>query len=113
MTNPECQKDSLPHPMISRNAQEKLAGESRPVRLGSVIFQLLIASLNTANMQFAWLQSVALASFIRGMLGGICVTERETWVAVGLLLTGMALLASYIPARRAARVDPMVARWYP
>jgi putative ABC transport system permease protein len=56
--------------------------------------------------------SFALTGFIRGMIYGIRVTDPATYVAVGLLLTGVALLASYIPARRAAEVDPMVALRY-
>jgi Opioid growth factor receptor (OGFr) conserved region len=46
------------------------------------------------------------------MLYGIRLTGPETYVAVGLLLTGVARLASSIPARRAAKVDPMVGRRY-
>jgi ABC-type antimicrobial peptide transport system permease subunit len=53
--------------------------------------------------------AVALGRAMRGMLYGIAPTDPATFVAVPLLLTGVALLASYIPARRAARVDPMVA----
>lgn len=55
-----------------------------------------------------------LASFfavrlIRGLLYGIQPVDRATFIAVPLLLMAVALLASHIPARRATRVDPMVA----
>jgi putative ABC transport system permease protein len=43
------------------------------------------------------------------LLFGVSATDRFTFVIISLLLGGIALLASYIPARRAARVDPMVA----
>jgi putative ABC transport system permease protein len=39
----------------------------------------------------------------------IAISDPVTFVALVIALAGMALLASYIPARRAMRVDPMVA----
>ena len=49
---------------------------------------------------------------IRSLLYGIGTTDPATFVAVPLLLMGVALLASYVPARRAMRVDPVVALRY-
>jgi predicted permease len=46
---------------------------------------------------------------IRGLLFGVGATDPATFIAVPLLLMGVALLASYIPARRAMRIDPIVA----
>jgi len=45
----------------------------------------------------------------RGLLHGVSPTDAPTFLAVALLMTAVAALASYLPARRAARVDPMTA----
>lgn len=54
---------------------------------------------------------IALAStrLLSGMLFGISTTDALTFVAVPVLLLGVAAVASYVPARRTMRVDPMIA----
>jgi ABC-type antimicrobial peptide transport system permease subunit len=49
---------------------------------------------------------------IRSLLYGINPTDPLTFVCVSLLLVGVALLATYIPAHRAAKIDPMEALRY-
>ena len=53
--------------------------------------------------------SLALTRFVSSLLYGVDGTDPATFVAVVLLLAGVALAACYIPARRALRVDPLVA----
>jgi putative ABC transport system permease protein len=53
--------------------------------------------------------ALALGRVMAGALFGIVALEPMTFVGFTLLLTGMALLAAYLPARRAMRVDPMIA----
>jgi hypothetical protein len=51
----------------------------------------------------------ALTRVVASLLFGVTTTDPATFVAVPLVLVAVALLASWVPARQAARVDPMVA----
>jgi putative ABC transport system permease protein len=51
----------------------------------------------------------ALTRVIRGLLFGVAPTDVTTFLAVAAVLASVALLACYFPARRAAKVDPLVA----
>jgi predicted permease len=65
-------------------------------------------SLALAGVAIGLAGAFALTRFLQSLLFGINATDPFTFVGIALLLAAIALVASYIPARRAARVDPMI-----
>lgn len=75
--------------------------------LGLVIREA--AALTLAGVAVGLGGALAATRVLGSQLYGVGTTDAATFAVVSLLLAGVAMLASYIPARRAARVDPMVA----
>jgi predicted lysophospholipase L1 biosynthesis ABC-type transport system permease subunit len=71
------------------------------MRRGAVLFG--------AGIAIGLAATLALGRAVSGLLYGIKATDPPTLLAAALVLAGVAVLATYVPARRAARADPLVA----
>ena len=75
--------------------------------LGLVVGQSMLTS--TLGVAAGVAAAAALTRTIRGMLYGIAPTDVTTFVAVTITLLSACLVAAYLPARRATRIDPVEA----
>lgn len=64
--------------------------------------------LTLTGIAVGLLGAFILGRFLAGLLYQVEPTDPPTWLGISLLLTAVALLATWIPTRRALRVDPMV-----
>ena len=85
-------------------------GAQRTDMLRMILRQSL--TLVVVGLVVGLIASLAGTRLLKSLLYGVGAADVATYVLVVTLLGGAALLASYIPARRAMRVDPMVALRY-
>ena len=77
----------------------------------SILSLVLRQGLRTAGLGMALglAGSVALGRYLQTLLFGVTPHDATVFGGVTVLLLGVAIVACYVPARRATRVDPMVA----
>ena len=85
-------------------------GAARTVVMWTILRQVLVLALSGVAIGLPF--AMAFAQAIRSLLFGLAPFDPSTLAAVVIVILGVSAVAGYIPARRASRVDPMVALRY-
>jgi putative ABC transport system permease protein len=96
---------------VSQRTQEigirmALGASARRLEAGIILQTLGLAAM---GMLVGAVASLALARALSGLLFGVTSRDPVTFVGMLIVLTAVAAAAGYLPARRAARIDPTVA----
>ena len=83
-----------------------LGASARDVQSGIIRQTLTLAAI---GMALGTVASWAMAQSAAGLLFGVTARDPATFLGMLLVLTIVAAVAGYLPARRASRIDPMVA----
>ena len=99
---------------VSRRTREIGIRMALGAARGSVLWMVLreVAVMLAAGIVIGLPVAVGLSRFVQSQLYGLLPTDPATLVLAATLLSGVAMLAGYVPARRATRVDPMLALRY-
>ena len=103
------------YPVVSYSVSQRVREIGIRMALGAESSQLLSSIIgNTLKLTLAGtgiglLCTVALARLLQGMLFGVQPTDASTKAGVTVLLMGVAIVACYVPAHRASRLDPLIA----
>jgi predicted permease len=96
---------------VSQRTRELGVRIALGARPGNLLSMVVGQGMRLAAIGFAIGLAIALAAtrLVSSLLYGVSATDPATFVAIPALLCLVALAASYLPARRATQVDPMVA----
>jgi ABC-type antimicrobial peptide transport system permease subunit len=86
----------------------RIALGAEPRRVRWMVLRESLAVIGAGTL-IGLLTAAAIARVVAGMLYGVTTLDPLTYGVVSLLMLGVALLACWLPARRAAKVDPIVA----
>jgi ABC-type antimicrobial peptide transport system permease subunit len=97
--------------MVGQRRQEIGVRMALGAKAAHVLRMVLTSGLAlvSAGIVFGLLAAFGLTRVLVGLLYGVGHADASTFVAVPVVLLIVALAASYVPARRAMRVDPMTA----
>jgi ABC-type antimicrobial peptide transport system permease subunit len=85
-------------------------GAQRSEVIGLVLRQSLV--MTAVGIVLGLAGAAAVTRYLEGMLFGLTPLDPTTFIAVSLIFAAVATLAAFIPARRATKVDPLIALRY-
>jgi putative ABC transport system permease protein len=99
---------------VSRRTREIGVRVALGAVTGDVLRMILVQGLRTicVGVAIGFAGALVLTRAVESLLFGVTATDPMTFAGVTALLVGTALLACYIPARRAAKIEPVVALRY-